>query len=96
MKTKDEAKPKRKPRSRSSVSVGPETEITDFHGVERLFGLRRSMAYHICQEAEKQGIQLSISLKNEGEKRGKRLFLVPKIRQFLLSKVETAEVKQAL
>jgi hypothetical protein len=38
---------KRKPRGPSAVRVGPNTEWTDFNGLLELFGIRRSLAYHL-------------------------------------------------
>lgn len=76
-------KAKRKSRGPSAVSVGPETEYTDFHGLLKLFGIRRSTAYHLVEE----GVLKSISLKHGEEKRGKRLFHVPTARQYLNSRL---------
>jgi hypothetical protein len=83
--TTTESTPKRKPRSPSEVRVGPNTEWTDFHGLLELFGIRRSTGYHLVEE----GVIKSVSLKRPGEKRGKRLFHVPSIRQFLNSQSES-------
>jgi hypothetical protein len=77
-------KAKRKPRGPATVIVGPETEYTDFHGLLKLFGIRRSLANHLVEE----GFIESVSLAEEGEKRGKRLFYVPSARQYLNSKRE--------
>jgi hypothetical protein len=74
---------KRKPGGPVVVSVGPETEYTDFHGLLKLFGIRRSTAYHLVEE----GVLKSISLKHGEEKRGKRLFHVPTARQYLNSRL---------
>jgi hypothetical protein len=76
-------KAKRKPRGSATVSVGPETEYTDFHGLLKLFGIRRSTAYHLVEE----GVLRSISLKHGEETRGKRLFHVPSARQYLDSRL---------
>jgi hypothetical protein len=69
---------KRKPRGPAAVRVGPETEFTDFLGLQQLFGIRRSLAYHL----EEEGLLRSISLKKPGEKRGKRLWHVPTARRY--------------
>jgi hypothetical protein len=74
---------KKRPRGPAAVSVGPETEYTDYHGANHLFGLRRGLLYHLWEI----GAIKSISLKDEGETRGKRLFHVPSIRQYLNSKL---------
>ena len=73
-----------KPRSPSKVAVSPATEFTDYHGVLALFGLRRSTAYHLYR----QGLIQAVSLAENGERRGKRLFHVPSVRAYLNSKLE--------
>jgi len=78
---------KKKKRSPSVVLVGPLTEWTDYLGIHLLFGLRRSTAYHLSDE----GLIKSVSLRHENEKRGKRLFHVPSIRQYLNSRLGAAE-----
>jgi hypothetical protein len=72
-------KVKKRPRGPAAVRVGPLTEWTDFHGLLELFGLRRGLAYHLVDT----GVIKSISLKDKGEKRGKRLFHVPSVRAYL-------------
>jgi hypothetical protein len=74
------AKKKQRP---TSVAVSSLSEWTDFHGLQLLFGIRRSYAYHLVDE----GLIKSVSLKQPGEKRGKRLFNVPSIRQYLNSRI---------
>ena len=80
---------KRKPRGPSAVRVGPNTEWTDFHGLLELFGIRRSLAYHLVEI----GALKSVSLKDEGEKRGKRLFHVPSVRAYLNSRLQAAAIE---
>jgi hypothetical protein len=80
---------KKKPRGPAKVVVSPVTEWTDYLGVLELFGLRRSTAYHLDNE----GLIQSVSLRQPGEKRGKRLFNVPSIRRYLNSRI-AAEVQQ--
>jgi hypothetical protein len=70
-------------RSPAAVLVSPLTEWTDYAGIHLLFGLRRSTAYHLSNE----GSIKSVSLRHEHEKRGKRLFHVPSIREYLNSKL---------
>jgi hypothetical protein len=74
---------KKKPRGPAEINVGPETEFTDYHGILKLFGLRRSTAYHLVNA----GLIKSISIKHDEESRGKRLFHVESIRSFLNSKL---------
>ena len=81
----DDEKRKRRRRGPSAVKVSSVTEWTGFDGLNELFGVRRSTAYHLCQtEPMLQGA--SISLKGEHETRGKRLFSVSKFRAFLESR----------
>jgi hypothetical protein len=63
----------------TNILVGPPSEWTDFHGLQLLFGIRRSYAYHLVDE----GLIKSVSLRQPGEKRGKRLFAVDSVRQYL-------------
>jgi hypothetical protein len=77
-------KTKKRPRSPTTVSVGAETEYTDFHGVLKLFGLQRTTAFHLF----KAGQIRSISLKHGSETRGKRLYDVQSIRRFLNSRLQ--------
>lgn len=74
----------------TSVVAGPVSEWTDFHGLQLLFGIRRSYAYHLVDE----GLIESVSLKQPGEKRGKRLFNVASIRRYLNSRLTAEETQQ--
>jgi hypothetical protein len=74
----------KKPRSPSEVAINACTEWTDYHGIHLLFGLRRSTAYHLANE----GLIKSVSLREENERRGKRLFYVPSIRKYLNDKLD--------
>ena len=76
-----------KKKRQTSVVVGPNTETTDYLGVQELFGIRRALAYHLYET----GAIKSFSLKQPGEKRGKRLFDVASIREFLNSKLENEQ-----
>src|SRR6266481_86439 len=78
---------RRKPRSPCQVAVNESTEWSDFHGIQLLFGLRRSTAYHLSNE----GLIQSVSLKENGERRGKRLFSCSSIRAYLNSKLQYKE-----
>jgi len=81
-----EISPKKKQRP-TSVVVGPNTETTDYLGIQELFGIRRALAYHLWET----GAIKSISLKEAGEKRGKRLFHVQSIRDYLSSKLDNEQ-----
>jgi hypothetical protein len=67
----------------TGVKVSPMTEWTDHGGINELFGLKRSTAYHL----EKDGLIQSISLRKPGEKRAKRLFNVASVRQYFASRI---------
>lgn len=77
---------KKKRRGPSTVIVGPMSEWTDFHGLQLLFGLRRTTAWHLVN-SEPALKSASISLRGENETRGKRLFHVAKFRAFLESRI---------
>ena len=76
-----------KPNRPTSVIVSSATETTDYLGVQELFGIRRALAYHLWET----GAIKSFSLKEQGEKRGKRLFDVASIREFLNTKRESKQ-----
>ena len=56
-----------------------EAEFVDADGLKALFGIRRSLAYTLLGEGRIKGI----SLRRAGTARGKRLFVVQSVRQFL-------------
>lgn len=66
----------------TTVLISAATETTDYLGLQQLFGIRRGLAYHLAQTGEIE----SYSLKQGNEKRGKRLFDVRSVREFLASK----------
>lgn len=57
-------------------------EYADIPGIYTIFGLKRSLLYSLMKE----GRVKSISLKERGEKSGKRLIEVASVRAFLKSK----------
>jgi hypothetical protein len=61
----------------TSPDVGP--EFVDCKGLERLFGIRRSLAYELVN---RNSIR-SVSIRRRGAVRGKRLFDVDSVREFL-------------
>lgn len=63
--------------SSTTADVGP--EFVDCKGLERLFGIRRSLAYELVN---RNSIR-SVSIRRRGAVRGKRLFDVDSVRQFL-------------
>jgi hypothetical protein len=56
-------------------------EFCDFHGLDQLFGIKRSLAYTLLAE----GLIESVSLRRRNQIRGKRLFKVDSVRAFLHS-----------
>ena len=61
-------------------------EFLDARGVEGRFSIRRSLLY----ELHNAGHIRSVSLRRRGQSRGKRLFSVDSIRQFLRQQMERA------
>ena len=67
--------------------AGEDVEFLDAGGVHARFGIRRSLLY----ELHNGGLVMSVSLRRRGRSRGKRLFSVDSIREFLLSQMEAEE-----
>ena len=53
--------------------------FADSKGVERVYGIRRPLLYRLCNE----GCITSVSLRRRGAQRGKRLFSLKSIDEFL-------------
>jgi hypothetical protein len=64
-----------------------EPEFCDAGGLKALFGIRRSLAYTLLGEGRIRGI----SLRRAGNARGKRLFVVQSVRDFLNAQLQQAE-----
>jgi len=62
-------------------------EFLDAKGVEARFTIRRSLLY----ELHNSGEIASVSLRRRGRSRGKRLFSVISLREFLRSRTENAK-----
>jgi hypothetical protein len=67
--------------------AGQDPEFLDARGVEGRFSIRRSLLY----ELHNGGYISSVSLRRRGQSRGKRLFSVDSIRQFLCKQMEASE-----
>jgi len=67
--------------------AGQDPEFLDARGVEARFSIRRSLLY----ELHNGGHIKSVSLRRRGQSRGKRLFCVDSIRQFLHEQMEVAK-----
>jgi hypothetical protein len=67
-------------------------EFLDAEGVEKHFGLRRSLLFRLLAENKIRGV----SIRQTGRLRGKRLFDCSSIRSFLLSNVDRDPEKAAI
>jgi len=56
-----------------------DAEFTDLDGLRERFGIKRSLAYKLLTE----GVIRGVSLRRRGSLRGKRLFDVESVREFL-------------
>ena len=72
-----------------AVAKEAEAEFVDAEGLRRLFGVRRSLAYTLLAEGRIRGV----SLRRPGTCRGKRLFSVQSVRDFLLSRMDSQSGK---
>lgn len=59
-------------------------EFLDAVGLQSRFGIKRSLAYALLADGAIRGV----SLRRRGQVRGKRLFAVDSVREFLRSKME--------
>ena len=59
-------------------------EFVDCKGLEAGWGIKRSLAYALLADGAIKGV----SLRRRGQLRGKRLFSVNSVRQFLASQME--------
>jgi hypothetical protein len=59
-------------------------EFVDCKGLEAGWGIKRSLAYQLLNDGKIKGV----SLRRRGQLRGKRLFSVDSVRQFLRSQME--------
>ena len=62
-------------------------EFVDCKGLEAGWGIKRSLAYQLLADGKIRGV----SLRRRGQVRGKRLFSVDSIRQFLRDQMEGAK-----
>ena len=73
------------------ASVGCAPEFLDAVGVEKHFGIRRSLAFRLLTEHQIRGV----SIRQKGRLRGKRLFDCASIREFLLANVDREVLAEA-
>jgi hypothetical protein len=66
-------------------------EFADAVGVEKHFGIRRSLAFRLLAEHKIRGV----SIRQKGRLRGKRLFDCASIRKFLLANVDREPIEPA-
>ena len=62
-------------------------EFVDCRGLEAGWGIKRSLAYQLLSDGKIKGV----SLRRRGQCRGKRLFSVDSVRQFLRKQMEVAK-----
>jgi hypothetical protein len=67
--------------------AGQDPEFLDATGVRAQFSIRRSLLW----ELDRDGLIKSVSLRRRGRSRGKRLFSVESIRQFLRTQMEAGK-----
>ena len=60
-------------------------EFVDCKGLEAGWGIKRSLAYQLLADGAIKGV----SLRRRGQLRGKRLFSVDSVREFLRKRMET-------
>jgi hypothetical protein len=66
-------------------------EFCDVRGLDRLFGIKRSLGYALLAE----GLIESVSLRRRGQIRGKRLFSVDSVRAYLREQMANQKGKEA-
>jgi hypothetical protein len=71
-------------RATPAIVAGQDPEFLDALGVQARFNIRRSLLYELM----KRGCVKSASLRRRGQSRGKRLFCVSSIREFLASQMD--------
>jgi hypothetical protein len=74
-------------RATPAYVAGQDPEFLDAGGVQARFSIRRSLLY----ELHNGGHIKSVSLRRRGQSRGKRLFSVDSIRQFLREQMEMSK-----
>lgn len=72
------------PVSASPQSAKYDPEFLDAKGIEAIFGLKRSLCYELFKTSKIQ----AVSLRGRGRTRGKRLFVVDSVREYLTSQIE--------
>lgn len=65
-------------------------EFLDAPGLQKMYGIKRGLAYRLLADGKIQGV----SLRQRGKLRGKRLFVVDSVRKFLKSQMEKETLKQ--
>jgi len=67
-----------------TASPANEVEFTDAPGLKAGWGIKRSLAYTLMEE----GLIKGVSLRRKGALRGKRLFDVASVREYLRKQME--------
>jgi hypothetical protein len=71
----------------ATASPATDPEFLDAAGLQARFGIKRSLAYTLLADGSIKGV----SLRRRGLLRGKRLFAVDSVREFLRSQMEVAK-----
>ena len=74
-------------RATPAYVAGQDPEFLDAVGVRERFGIKRSLLY----ELHRLGLIKGVSLRRRGTARGKRLWSIDSIRQFLRRQMEVAK-----
>jgi hypothetical protein len=72
--------------ARVTASPANDAEFVDAPGLQRLFSIKRSLAYSLLAD----GLIKGVSLRRRGQLRGKRLFDVASVRAYLASQMDAA------
>jgi hypothetical protein len=71
-------------RATPAYVAGQDPEFLDAAGVQARFSIKRSLLYELLGD----GVIRSVSLRRRGQSRGKRLFSVDSIREFLRAQMQ--------
>lgn len=70
------------PKAANAADISP--EFVNCEGLERMFGIKRSLAYQLLNDGAIKGV----SVRRRNLTRGKRLFVVDSVRSYLRRQME--------
>ena len=76
--------------AQAQETANPNPEFVDSHGLYSMFGIKRSLAYQLLGDGRIKGV----SLRRRGQLKGKRLFLVDSVRNYLTQTMEEGTTEQ--